>query len=471
MEVTHADASHSAPPPAPLGKTRGRWRARSSHHISHEEPLLRRPLPSPHGCKHRKEQAVWSHKLAVISSRTYISQNARPTLSFNTLPTMTTSTTAPHFWLRAETKKNERRTALTPDVCNKLIRDHSFAITVEKSTDRIFDIAEYERIGCKIAETGSWQTSAPADAYIVGLKELPETDTSPLSHTHIMFAHCFKNQRDWEKVLSRFDRGHGTLLDLEFLNDPKTGRRVAAFGYYAGYAGAALGLDVWAHRQLEGADTPYPTVKPFENDDALITHIKGRVQQAVKKNGGQTPSVMVMGALGRCGSGAVDLARKIGISDEAIIKWDINETKAGGPFKEIVAHDVFVNCIYLSKPIPPFLNREVIEAVSEKERKLQVLVDVSCDTTNPHNPIPLYDQSTTFDDPVLTVEFAKPHPPLSVITIDHLPTLVPREASEMFATDLLPSLLLLKTDRNAPVWADAEKLFKEKLADARKELA
>jgi saccharopine dehydrogenase (NAD+, L-lysine-forming) len=49
----------------------------------------------------------------------------------------------------------------------------------------------------------------------------------PLEHTHVQFAHCYKNQGGWEKVLSRFPRGGGTLLDLEFLADDR-GRRVAA---------------------------------------------------------------------------------------------------------------------------------------------------------------------------------------------------------------------------------------------------
>lgn len=48
--------------------------------------------------------------------------------------------------------------------------------------------------------------------------------------THIQFAHCYKNQDGWEKVLGRFSVGQGTLLDMEFLeNDDE--RRIAAFGY------------------------------------------------------------------------------------------------------------------------------------------------------------------------------------------------------------------------------------------------
>jgi saccharopine dehydrogenase (NAD+, L-lysine-forming) len=60
------------------------------------------------------------------------------------------------------------------------------------------------------------------------------------------------------------------------------------------------------------------------------------------------------------------------------------------------------------------------------------------------------------------------NPPLEVISIDHLPTLLPREASEQFSADLLPSLLEFPDRERARVWADAKKLFVEKLAEAAK---
>ena len=49
-------------------------------------------------------------------------------------------------------------------------------------------------VGCTMVETGSWKTAAPKDAFIVGLKELPENDTSPLVHRHIFFGHAYKGQ-------------------------------------------------------------------------------------------------------------------------------------------------------------------------------------------------------------------------------------------------------------------------------------
>ena len=78
------------------------------------------------------------------------------------------------------------------------------------------------------------------------------------------------------------------------------------------------------------------------------------------------------------------------------------ETAKGGPFQEILDVDIFVNCIYLTSKIPSFLTKQQIAAAGPR-RRLAVVVDVSCDTTNPNNPIPIYDKTTTFSDPILTV--------------------------------------------------------------------
>jgi saccharopine dehydrogenase (NAD+, L-lysine-forming) len=123
--------------------------------------------------------------------------------------------------------------------------------------------------------------------------------------------------------------------------------------------------------------------------------------------------------------------------------------------------DIFVNCIYLSKPGPMFVTFKDIE--NHPERQLSVVTDVSCDTTNPHNPIPIYSINTTFAKPVVNVEVPEGSKPLSMISIDHLPTMLPRESSEAFSSALLESLLSLKDRKNARVWNDAEKLYREKV--------
>ncbi|KAF2863525.1 Formate/glycerate dehydrogenase catalytic domain-like protein [Piedraia hortae CBS 480.64] len=351
--------------------------------------------------------------------------------------------------IRAETKPLEHRCAVPPRIAAKLVQA-GYNINIERSPLSIFPDSEYDGTGAKLVPTGSW-ISAPADNIIIGLKELPEEEF-PLKQTHVQFAHCYKNQAGWEKVLGRFARGGGTLLDLEFLEDEK-GRRVAAFGYHAGFAGAALALMTWGEQKLEKT---LPGVKPFGNEDLLLEQVRVSVRRGEEKTG-QKPRVLVIGALGRCGKGAVDLCTKAGLTD--IIKWDIQETSARpGPYKEIVDADIFVNCIYLSAAIPPFLDKA---SLNSPDRRLSVVCDVSCDTTNPHNPVPIYNVNTTFDSPTVAVEGVED---LSVISIDHLPSLLPREASEDFAGALLPYLLKLDHWEEEPVWRRAFELFKKKVA-------
>ena len=265
-------------------------------------------------------------------------------------------------------------------------------------------------MGAKLVPEGSWP-EAPKDHLIIGLKELPETDDFPLEHTHIQFAHCYKQQTGWETVLSRFARGGGTLYDMEFLQD-STGRRIAAFGYHAGYSGAALALLNWAHQILHPG-TPLPSVSSYPVDVALVMDVKKSLAEAMPMRGNEFPQVLVIGALGRCGKGAVDLCHAVGLPEEKVLKWDMAETASGGPFREIIESDVFVNCIYLTTPIPPFVTSE---ALSEPSRKLSVVCDVSCDPNNPHNPVPIYSEWTTFDKPTLEVKVEQ-NPPLSVIAI------------------------------------------------------
>ena len=287
------------------------------------------------------------------------------------------------------------------------------------------------------------------------------TSLVDLVHTHIHFGHCYKNQNGWEDYLSRFVRGKGLLYDLEFLTE--AGRRVSAFGYHAGYAGMAISLLAWSN-QIQNPTATLPALtSSYDSEASLLADIKSAISAALPHASGEYPRVLVMGALGRSGRGAIDACLAAGIPDSHIIKWDMAETAAGGPFDEILGVDIFVNCIYLSSKIPPFVT---LESLSTPKRRLRVICDVSCDPTNPNNPIPVYTECSTFLNPTIPIEGVKGGgPPMTQISIDHLPTLLPREASESFANGLLPSLLTLRNRRSEGVWVRAEQLFDEKAAE------
>ena len=351
------------------------------------------------------------------------------------------------IWLRAETKPMEARSALTPEHVRVLI-EHGFHVVVERSTQRAIPDDAYATTGCEMVDAGNWNR-APIKAFILGIKDLPSND-EPLRHRHIYFGHAYKLQKGWQQLLRRFLRGNGVLLDIEYLVDDE-GRRVAAFGYWAGFAGCAVGLKAWAGQQLGHSPVVDP-LTPYRTKDELVRELRDDLTRA-ERIAGRQPTVMIVGAKGRVGTGAGDLADSLGIS---VTRWDLEETSGGGPFREIRQHDLFVNCVLVEKKIEPFVT---MESLSEPGRRLSVISDVSCDPGE-YNPIPIYSEPTSFDFPVVRVI---DQPPLDLTAIDHLPSLLPVEASKDFADQLLPYLLTL--NGLTGVWERALGLFHEKSSD------
>ena len=350
--------------------------------------------------------------------------------------------TKTHIWVRAEQRANETRVGMTPEGAAALLKA-GYAVTVEASDTRAIATQGYRDAGCTIAAEHSWP-AAPADAIIFGLKELPD-DGTPLPHRHIMFGHAYKGQYSGRVLLQRFKAGGGTLLDLEYLTND-TGRRVAAFGYWAGFAGAAVSLKCWAAQQggaLAGPVSPYP------NADAL----KNVLSQELKAAGSPPKTALIIGALGRVGTGAADLCKAMGIK---VTGWDMAETASGGPFPEILEHDLFFNCILAGPTTPAFVRPDAPTDV----RSLRVIGDIACDPDSDYNPVQVYTRATTWAEPALRVH---DNPPLDVMAIDNLPSMLPLESSQDFAAQLLPTLLDLGEDQSG-TWARATATFDDHLA-------
>lgn len=353
---------------------------------------------------------------------------------------------APHIWLRAEQRPAEARTPLTPEGAAALLAQ-GFAVTVEDSPHRCVPAADFAAIGCTIAPAGGWR-AAPADALILGLKELPEDGTA-LSHRHILFGHAYKAQPGADALLARFAAGGGTLYDLEYLTDDD-GRRVAAFGYWAGYAGAAAGLLAWAAQRAPGGGPGPDRIGVFPGRAELVRDVGAALAAA-----GALPDAIVIGAKGRVGSGACDLLEAAGVTPT---RWDMAETAHGGPFPEILEHDLFVNAILAGPGTPRFVGPQ--EAALP--RRLSVISDVACDPGSPYNPIPIYDRATSFAAP--TIRVADGPPPLDVTAIDNLPAMLPAESSIDFAAQLLPHLLTLGAIDQG-VWGRARAVFDDHMTN------
>lgn len=347
-----------------------------------------------------------------------------------------------HLWVRAEQRPNEERVGLTPEGAAALM-DAGLRVTIEDSRTRAIPLDDYCAVGCEIAPEGSWP-GAPEDAVVFGLKELPD-DGTPLHHDHVMFGHAYKGQPEGRRLLARFREGGGTLLDLEYLVD-ETGRRVAAFGYWAGFAGAAVALKCRAAQHHGGIAGP---VRRYSDKDAMLADLA----RTLDATGAPRPDALVIGALGRVGTGASDLCAAL---DVPTTRWDMAETARGGPFPEVLAHEVFLNCILANPGCPVFVPEDAPEA----QRRLRVIGDIACDPTSDFSPVRVYDRTTDWVSPALRVH---DDPPLDVTAIDNLPSLLPVESSRDFAAQLLPSLLTLPLP-GAGVWARARAEFDRHIA-------
>jgi saccharopine dehydrogenase (NAD+, L-lysine-forming) len=344
------------------------------------------------------------------------------------------------IWLRSEFRKTERRTPLLPNGAKELLQD-GYQVIVERSENRIIDDSEYEAVGCQMVEADSWK-NPPENAIILGLKELPD-DPTVIKNPHIFFAHAYKAQSGWREMLTRFDKGGADLLDIEYMTR-ENGMRYVAFGYRAGYMGAALALLHWNSKNAGNGDYLNNPLTPFEDADILDATIEKLGQGAEK------PRVLIIGAGGRCGNGATDIIERHGA---IITKWDREET-SNLDRKTLLEHDIMINCAFIKSKQPSFIRKEDITP----DAKLSIVTDVSCDPFSDFNPIPIYIEPTSWDEPYLVVE-GDGGKSIDLIAIDNLPSLLPRESSEEFAGLMLPELKRLKDRNSAQAWTSAKASF------------
>ncbi|MFF4367756.1 saccharopine dehydrogenase [Streptomyces sp. NPDC001594] len=337
----------------------------------------------------------------------------------------------PQLWMRSETRPTERRAPLTPDDAGLLVR-RGVRITVEDSGHRVFPLDAYAAAGCRTVPAGSWMRAAPRTAYVLGLKELPPAPEA-LHHRHVYFGHAYKGQPQAPGLLRRFAAGGGTLLDLEYLADAQ-GRRLAAFGYWAGYAGAALAA-LHARGRLTAPLVPTPRPE-------LDARLRDAPADGLR--------ALVIGAGGRSGRGACDALTTAGI---AVTRWGRGATRRLDR-AALLDHDILVNAVLTTRPVPPFLTPADLETGTGR---LSVIADITCDTGSELHLLPVYDRLTDWTSPARRLRGGTR--PLDVIAIDNLPSLLPAEAARAFSADLLPKLIDLHSPAPDPDWLRCRAAF------------
>lgn len=402
---------------------------------------------------------------------------------------------------KEEFNKWERRCALTPRYCKKLLYKmrENLIIKVQPSNTRIYSNTQFEEAGCLIDED-----ITDCDL-IIGVKQVPKKSLFS-NKTYLFFAHVIKAQSDNMEMLDDILKKKIRLIDYEKITG-KNGKRLVAFGKYAGNAGTIDILSgLGAFLLNRGIGSIFINVAQsyfhFNIDNAknnlrqagIMLEINGFVDELV-------PFIVGVTGKGRCAEGSLEILRLFpheyinpedlhnlyieakknpkkhnktiyivnfvhkhfveNIKNPKIFnKQDYykNPQNYKGIFQKKYVHylSLIINCIYWTDRYPKLLTGKYLKEYT-KTNKLRLLgiSDVTCDYMG---SIDFLKKFTTIDEPFFVY-----HPETEEITtdvntskigllynsIENMPTQFPLDASNNFGKNLFPFIeKILKSDIN-----------------------
>ena len=357
--------------------------------------------------------------------------------------------------IREDKSPPDARVPLTPRQVADL-RKQGVDIVVQPSGNRCFPDSEYAALGVPLQEDLSDRE------LLLGIKEVPVERLLP-GKTYCNFAHVAKFQPYNQGLLRSLLDRKITHIDYEYLTDDR-GRRLIAFGYWAGMVGAHNG--VWAYARRTGSFT-LPRLKDL-HDYAAAKQVYADLRLP--------PLKVVLTGTGRVGSGAARVLKDMGfrkVEPEAFLQptdgpvftqlgvEDYARHRDGGGVKRkhFYQHadeyestfgrytrvaDIFVNGIYWDGKAPAFFTREEMQ---RPDFRIQTIADVTCDIA-PAASVPSTLRASTIADPVFGFDpqTGNEIPALDaagvdVMSIDNLPSELPRDASKAFGLTLCEKIL------------------------------
>jgi len=357
----------------------------------------------------------------------------------------------------------DSRVVFAPEHCEKLAKEFpQISLQVASSNVRSFKDDEYkDHIGDIIDQD-----------VLVGVKEVP-IDQLIENKTYFFFSHTIKAQAYNRDLLRAILKKNITLIDYECLVDNK-GKRVIAFGRWAGIVGAHNGLVVWG-KKFNKFD--WGRCGDFKDYEELQAFYKTQKLPAIK--------IAITGG-GRVALGAIEIMDHLDVRrvshadfvnkqfDEAVYVQldceDLYRRKSDNgfgipefyqkpelyksifePYKSVV--DVFINAIYWDPKAPKYFELNEIE---EPNFKMDVIADITCDIA-PDASVPVTYRATEVPELAMGIdrnskEEVAPFQQgtIDVMSIDHLPSELPRDAStdfgNMFVEHVIPELLKPQSD-------------------------
>lgn len=354
----------------------------------------------------------------------------------------------------------DKRVALSPSQCEYILNNYpDVEVFVQASDIRKFKDEEYQKLGVAVVD------SVEDCDILIGVKEVPIEQLIP-NKKYLFFSHTFKEQPYNRELLKAVLDKNIQLIDWEVIKDKK-GRRLIAFGRYAGIVGCYNGF--LAYGKKSGAYSLKPAHQCDDRADMEAQLVNVKLPNNFK---------IVITGHGRVGAGAMEIIEKLNLKEvdsPEFLAQDFNEpvftqlavdeynAKADGSsfskrdfyndpsnfvstFNQYASiADIYIACHYWDSEAPFIFTREDAKA---KDWKIQVVADISCDidcaiasTLRPStiaDPLYGYNPITESED-----DFMK-EGVIGVMAVDNLPCELPLDASvdfgEMFLEHVLEPL-------------------------------
>ncbi len=377
-----------------------------------------------------------------------------------------------------ETKNRwERRVPLIPSEVAGLVKE-GIEVRVERSPSRAFRDEEFAAVGATLVD------DATDCRLLMGVKEVKKHQVKP-GATVMCFSHTIKGQSHNMPLLRHFLEQGASLVDYEVIVDD-AGQRTVAFGRYAGLAGAHETLWTVGHRMKAlGHDNALTTLRhavDYKDLADMASYTRAALDE-LRRSGPDALAPFVVGVTGngRVSKGALEYLELVGgipctldeclalpaecpgdrtlrvlhLTDDMLYEWAGQHRRFS--FEHYVTHPqlyvckgamylphmkALVNGLYWDERFPRILDDGTARRMYAQETLPPVIGDVACDirggiewtliATENDAPTFVYDPATGAG--TVGVEGRG----VAIMSVDNLPTALPRDASVDFSRALIP---------------------------------
>ena len=358
---------------------------------------------------------------------------------------------------------NDFRTPFTPEQSRRINNSQDFNIVCEKSELRCYNNKEYLENNIQLVD------DLNECDIIFGIKEVP-IEKLISRKTYFMFSHTIKEQEQNRNLLKKIIEKKIRLIDYECLTHKN--QRIIAFGKYAGIAGAYNTIIAYG---IKNNLFNLKRLNQYKDTEDLYNFTSSfNIKAPIK--------ILIIGD-GRVARGAVELLEAFNIkrvsNDDYKVKNFISPVYCQLSVKDYVRKkdykdfkqeeyfnfpeefesnydqfssktDILINAAYWDPKSPKLFEEDDLN----KSFRAKIIGDISCDIDG---AIPCTKIASTIAEPffdycISSKKIDKPFSKvenITIMSIDNLPSELPRDSSRYFGEILIQRILpLFKNDED-----------------------